>query len=91
VRVPITYTEQSDEPLDRYVPARFWRLHDLLSVPALLGKGGVCWAGAGFMTGGSGRGQITHVARTLAKLGCRDRVQAMVYAYEYGFVRPGQS
>jgi DNA-binding NarL/FixJ family response regulator len=31
----------------------------------------------------------THVARVLAKLGVRDRVQAVVVAYETGFVRPG--
>jgi DNA-binding NarL/FixJ family response regulator len=31
----------------------------------------------------------THVARVLAKLGVRDRVQAVVYAYESGFVTPG--
>jgi DNA-binding NarL/FixJ family response regulator len=32
----------------------------------------------------------THIARTLAKLDLRDRVQIAVYAFEHGIVRPGR-
>jgi DNA-binding NarL/FixJ family response regulator len=31
----------------------------------------------------------SHIARILAKLGLRDRVQIAVYAYEHGIVKPG--
>jgi DNA-binding NarL/FixJ family response regulator len=32
----------------------------------------------------------THVGRVLSKLGLRDRVQAVVVAYESGVITPGQ-
>src|SRR6266700_6127207 len=39
-----------------------------------------------------GEGTVkTHVARILTKLGLRDRVQVVVYAYEHAIVHPGQS
>ena len=33
----------------------------------------------------------THVGHVLDKLGVRDRVQAVVYAYESGLVEPGDA
>jgi DNA-binding NarL/FixJ family response regulator len=33
----------------------------------------------------------THVARILQKLDLRDRVQAVIYAYESGIVQPGNA
>jgi DNA-binding NarL/FixJ family response regulator len=31
----------------------------------------------------------THVSRAMVKLGARDRIQLVVFAYESGLVRPG--
>ena len=31
----------------------------------------------------------THVKRVLGKLGLRDRIQAVIFAYETGVARPG--
>jgi DNA-binding NarL/FixJ family response regulator len=31
----------------------------------------------------------THVARILSKLNLRDRIQAVIFAYETGLIRPG--
>jgi DNA-binding NarL/FixJ family response regulator len=45
-------------------------------------------AGALYISAGTVK---THVARILSKLGLRDRVQAVVFAYEYGLVHPGRT
>jgi DNA-binding NarL/FixJ family response regulator len=38
----------------------------------------------------SGGTAKTHVANVFAKLGLRDRAQAVVFAYESGLIRPGR-
>jgi DNA-binding NarL/FixJ family response regulator len=38
-----------------------------------------------------GEGTIkTHVSNVLTKLGLRDRMQAVIFAYESGLIEPGQ-
>jgi DNA-binding NarL/FixJ family response regulator len=44
-------------------------------------------AGALYVSDGTVK---THVARILSKLGLRDRVQVVVFAYESGLVQPGE-
>ncbi|MGH3783918.1 MAG: response regulator transcription factor, partial [Pseudonocardiaceae bacterium] len=33
----------------------------------------------------------THVGRVLAKIGARDRIQAVIFAYDLGLTHPGRT
>ena len=41
------------------------------------------------MTAGSVSRGLTHVSNVIMKLGLRDRVHGVIYAYEHGLIRPG--
>ena len=100
--VPVLVVTTFD--LDEYVRliAEFARSSPLLPAPAALGElTNRELAILGLIARGLSNAEIgrelfvspstvkTHVGSLLGKLGCRDRVQAVVYAYEHGVVRPG--
>ena len=75
--------ELDPEPVDRPVTEREV---DVLRLMAI-GKGNAELATHLYL----GEGTIkTHVSHVLAKLGLRDRVQAVVFAFESGLVEPGE-
>ncbi|MFE2346415.1 response regulator [Kitasatospora cineracea] len=87
-----TSTGDPDPARPPGTPAAPRRLHALtpreLEVLALLGRGLSNTELAGALTLSEATVK-THVARIFAKLGLRDRAQAVVVAYETGLVTPG--